>query len=323
MRLALAVLAIGSTAHADAGWTKIATAPKDVALVNLSVAPGKDIVAGANTRGGVGDRGRPGYALRLHAGAWQRAKLFDTTRHPGEVVGVWWSADELVALHWLPHGDVGHAELSNDGLTWLGAKAIGDLSFRPRATWWAGQLAISAAGGSGIMRSADGGHTWQAIDLGREPVLWTVWGNDADVFAMGRSVWHSTDRGAHWSEVRVKLRVEIYSLTGAGKDLYAYAREYDKDVFHILHSTDAIAWDELAVPDKFAPLPPGASGDATIAFADGALWLAGKGVWRSIDGGKTWTKEALPDGDYPVLTAIGSAIYAVHTRSSGDEIYKR
>jgi len=322
MRLALAVLAIGSTAHADPSWTKTATAPKDVTLVNLSIAPGKDLVAGANTRGAAGDGGRPGYALRLHAGTWQRAKLFDTTRHPGEVIGVWWSADDLVALHWFPHGDVGSAELSHDGVTWSAAKATGDLSFRPRATWWWGKLAISAAGGDGIMRSADGGHTWQAIDLGREPVLWTVWGNDAEIFAMGRSVWRSADRGAHWSEVKVKLRVEIFSLTGSGKDLYAYAREYDKEVVHLLHSTDAIAWDELAVPDKFAALPPGAAGDATIVFENGSLWLAGNGVWRSVDGGKSWAKTSLPAGDYPALAAFGAAVYAVRAQPTGDEIYK-
>src|SRR5262249_24803355 len=157
-----------------------------------------------------------------------------------EVVGVWWSADELVALRWQPHGDVAHADLSRDGVKWSAAKAIGDLSFRRNATWWSGKLALAGAGSDGIMRSADGGHTWQWVDLGREPVVWTVWGNDSDVFAMGRSVWYSTDRGAHWSEVKVKLRVEIVSLTGSGKDLYAYAHEYDKDAWHILHSTDAI-----------------------------------------------------------------------------------
>jgi hypothetical protein len=140
---------------------------------------------------------------------------------------------------------------------------------------------------------------------------------------MGRSLWRSTDRGASWSEVKVKMRVEIWSLTGSGKDLYAYAREYDKDVVHLLHSTDAIAWDELSVPDKFAPLPPGAAGDATLVFANGSLWLAGKGVWRSVDGGKVWAKTSLPDGDYPVLAAFGTTIYAVRAQPTGDEIYRR
>jgi hypothetical protein len=44
---------------------------------------------------------------------------------------------------------------------------------------------------------------------------------------------------------------------------------------------------------------------------------------RASVGDRGRTKEALPDGDYPVLTAIDSAIYAVRTRSSGDEIYRR
>jgi hypothetical protein len=323
MRLAVAVLAISSTAYAEPSWTKVATAPKDLALVNVSIAPGKDLVAGANTRRQPdGDEpGRPGYALRLHDGSWKRTQVFGVQRHGAEMVGVWWAGDGLAEAHWMPHGDVGTAQLSSDGVHWTAAKGE-DLSFRPRGAWWSGKLGIVAAGSDGIMRTSDGGHTWQSLDLGREPVVWAVWGSDAELFAMGRSVWHSTDRGAHWSELHVKLRVEISSLTGSGKDLYAYAREYDKDVAHLMHSTDGIAWDERSMPDKFAPLP-GAAGDATITFADGALWLAGKGVWRSGDGGKTWVQEPLPAGDYPVLVAAGAAIYAVRSAPSGDAIYKR
>src|SRR5215813_4447838 len=100
------MLVAAPAASAEPTWKKLATAPAELALANVSAAPGKDLVAGATRRLGrdeEAESGTPGYALRLHGGTWQRAQLFGKQRHGQDVIGVWWTGDELASAQWQGH----------------------------------------------------------------------------------------------------------------------------------------------------------------------------------------------------------------------------
>ncbi|HKO14915.1 MAG TPA: glycosyl hydrolase [Gemmatimonadaceae bacterium] len=183
----------------------------------------------------------------------------------------------------------------------------------------------------GIFRSRDGGHTWDrvlfvddstgAIDLAMDPknprilyaALWRMqrlpWGFTA---GGGRSgLWKSTDGGDHWTELTFNPGMPKNLLGRIGIDvspanpqrLYATIECPPEDSTGGIYRSDdgGRSWQRTSGDQRWMVRPWYYS----VVRADPAdantMYVMNLSTWRSVDGGKTFTRIRLPHGDTHAL----------------------
>jgi photosystem II stability/assembly factor-like uncharacterized protein len=191
------------------------------------------------------------------------------------------------------------------GLTWHGA--YGSLNLQtplPTAAvalspGFASDRTVFAGVPGGILRSADGGHTWTAVQLRSPPpfvyslVVSPDYAQDGVVLAgtMEDGVFRSGDRGAHWAAWNfglLDLSVLCLSMSPAYADDETVFAGTDSGIFRSMNG--GRAWRETNFPADWAPvlslaLSPGYG-------ADGMLFAGTEsaGLFRSNDQGRTWNR---------------------------------
>jgi len=146
--------------------------------------------------------------------------------------------------------------------------------------------------GDGMWKSTDAGETWQHIGLEDSRHIGAIWVDpkNADVVfvaALGhtyapnaeRGIFRSTDGGKSWQKVLFK------NDTTGGIDV-AFAPDNPKIGF-------ATLWYHYSTPDT--PL-------------GGLLGMSGGGIYKTTDGGDTWTQVSIPQLDNAHLGRIGVVV---------------
>ena len=199
---------------------------------------------------------------------------------------------------------------NNGGTTWrqigdsLGVQTIGDLAVAPSDTniVWVGtgerNSLRSQSWGNGVHKSTDGGKTWRRMGLGDTRAIARVvihptnpnvvyvaalghlWGTNAE-----RGVFKTVDGGAHWEKI-----LFVNDTTGA-TDL-----ELDPSNPEIVY---AAMWHRLRL------------GGSRMQGAG-----SGSGIYKSVTGGKTWTRLTDPARSTGLPTqSIGRPSIAVSPRN--------
>ena len=217
--------------------------------------------------------------------------------------GVWKTTDAGVV--WTPISD-------GAGIASIGALAVAPSD--PNIIYaGTGETDIRSdlSSGTGVYKSTDAGHTWTHIGLDetRQISKIVVDPRNANVVYVGalghaygpnpeRGVFKSTDGGAHWDKV-----LDLGSEIGVS-DLTICTGNPD-----LLFAGTWHTW-----------RPPW----ATYATVDGP----GSGLFRSQDGGKTWSRlgSGLPDGDWGrvgvAVAADGKRVYALIPARKGGGLYR-
>ncbi|QHS11150.1 hypothetical protein [Sinimarinibacterium sp. NLF-5-8] len=181
------------------------------------------------------------------------------------------------------------------------------LSTLTDVTFVGAQTAVAVGHDGWIVRSTDGGQTWQEVNFvteNAEPLLGVSGPFNGKVFAYGAfgQFWVSDDAGEHWQQ---------RSLNVVGGDQAADSGDEDADPFASLDD-DA---------DPFAAFAAGGGGDddlsthhlnKMIRAADGTLWLVGERglIVHSSDSGESWT---------PVESIYGGSFFGIlQVPGSGD-----
>lgn len=161
----------------------------------------------------------------------------------------------LFALDWSTHGPKGGA--------------VAQIAFSPSSP-----RVVYAGGGAGVFRSDDAGDTWHATGVllnGVTQLVVDPTNADAVVATAGSHIYRSTDGGATWRDV-----------TGTLTSLRPSALVVDP----ANHST-------IYLGSRCGPIgfKTGAS-SVSAADLDSSNPFAGAGVYRSVDGGETWTGQS-------------------------------
>jgi photosystem II stability/assembly factor-like uncharacterized protein len=191
-----------------------------------------------------------------------------------------------------------------------------------------GALAASPAGslladvGAQLFRSGDGGASWATAGGGliNSNVLTFAFGRPGTLFAgCVEGVYRSRDAGATWSKVLGQVALALAVDRSHPDTVYAgvpYPFGFDPHV--VWKTTDGgDTWAPLPYPQDAANLrsgifvadlavdPEDSQGVYLAAQYEGAGAAGGQGVYRSPDGGQTWTKLDLPTASF-----AGIAIHA-------------
>jgi len=203
-------------------------------------------------------------------------------------------------------------------------------------------------GGAGVYRSGDGGATWDHVGLGDSGAVGRIAPDPADpsrvyVAAAGgpllpggdRGVFRTTDAGATWEPVlpsanRTTGAVDV-AVHPSGRVL---AATWDRDVLDgrlagpgsavHLSRDGGDTWNRVSLPGN---VPQGRVGRIGVAFAPSAPDRAyavvandegGEvvGVWRSDDGGLSWSRTGVAGGDLGRVS--GGALYGEIWVDPGD-----
>lgn len=186
---------------------------------------------------------------------------------------------------------------------------------------WSGEpQRVLLATDRGVALSLDGGLTYQDVETGDSFTTVAQDPFQADTaFASGRQgFYRSTDRGASWALLAEWPGIDSFEGVGAARAVLAPSRTtpgllraavqdlatfVDTDRILLLESTDGGAtWSELPTPAGLCPVTD-VCGFATALAVDPAddarILLGGDRLFRSVDGGQTWT-------------AFGSELRGIH-----------
>jgi len=205
------------------------------------------------------------------------------------------------------HG--GLSSSTDGGRTWSALSVRDDaMSVAP-----ASDGSIVIAGHEVLVASRDGGASWSPVQADlpsldihgftRDPAdparMWAY-------LATG-GLWESTDHGAHWARVR-QDNILFPLAVGGG----AETRLLGVDATGLAASDDGgRTWGPLSTPETY-PMT------ALAATADGRIVYAGSpdALYRSEDGGGTWSKTGYLGSAFAIATTPGGRTVAVVSRET-------
>ena len=205
------------------------------------------------------------------------------------------------------HGGI--SESRDGGRSWQPLATRDDaMGMRP-----ADDGSIVIAGHDVFTASRDGGKTWQPIaaDLpsldihgfARDP------GDPARMWAALATggLWESLDFGARWIEVRRDNVLSLFATrTGTTTRLLGV------DTTGLVMSDDGGRnWSGLATPPTYPMTGLAATPDGRIIYAGSP-----DGLYRSTDGGQSWTATAYKGSAFAIATSLDGAIVAVVSRET-------
>ena len=210
-------------------------------------------------------------------------------------------------------------QTTDDGDSWQTAPA--NLAFGQIVTDPSDPATVYAAGGDGLVKSVDHGHTWAAADKGIVSTLISsialVPGSRATLYAgTGGRVFKSTDRGLTW-------RAETAGLDGASVRTLAVAPQHPRTIFAgtwsgLFKSADAgVTWNRIQTgfPAEVVPAVAIDPQHPSTVYASACRGgCGGPGSFlKTIDGGATWRQITTIPGPVQSLAIdprAGSTVFA-------------
>jgi len=189
--------------------------------------------------------------------------------------------------------------------------------------------------GSYVYKSTDGGSTWNSVlyewQLNANEILTNPSNPNIVMVAANSGVFRSTDGGANWTELYNETGWDLKVNTGNANTIYLLKHSNALNICQFLRSTDAGANFTVQSNGWFSSSDPDRNdGGARLAVTNADAnriyaYLIGEakagdtgyiGVWKSTDGGTTWTLPNGPaggpyDNDHMNL-AIGTVNWQYH-----------
>jgi len=265
------------------------------------------------------DGGRRWRVLELPEGAM----LLSTDQARSDVVyagseqGMWVSAD----------GGTSWDQLTGESTSFALVHPLEPgLIFSGTGPWWDAAAAITRPGH--LLRSADGGTTWEVLDRAFE-ALHADPGDRGGLYGISvKELWHSADHGDHWTSLGSPPGARdgawsIHPHRAAPGLIFAWHAMGGP----VSRSLDGgVSWEEISLP---ADLPRGRSG-ATVPFVDPSdperLLLLGMSwsqysLVQGQDAGETWREVRVPTTGSPAGTVVfdeAGRIYVGSSRREGN-----
>ncbi len=216
------------------------------------------------------------------------------------ILSLWADGEDLYAIAGDgPHSFGGGLYTSpRSGIEWQRIEMPQDIS----DVYVRGEVIIaSPVSSSGLLRSPDGGQTWETIEPGVSmPFVFGVKqfaGMGDTIFASAFSftgrddVIRSTNGGRTWSTASSGFTASrILDLEATAQHIYAVTAQPDAATIDIWRAPLAGSWTLRAAGVHVRA--GGAAADMTIAGDALLLATSGDGVLRSTDGGATWTESS-------------------------------
>ena len=256
---------------------------------------------------------------------------------PSDPNVVWVGTGESQPREDLTYG-TGVYRSTDGGQSWthlgLGdSQQIGDVVVDPRDADRAYVAAIGHAFGPnaerGVFRTTDGGKSWKkvlfiddstgAMDLSIDPTnprivfasMWkfqrTPWGMDA---GGGRSgLWKSVDGGDSWQEISFNPGIPHTPLGKIGvaispanpQRVYASIEAPDSSGGIFRSDDGGATWTRTSGDQKWAVRPWYYSAVTADPNDENTVYVMNLSVWRSVDGGKTFSRVRVPHGDTHIM----------------------